>query len=444
MRTFLYIWLGQIVSLLGSKITEYAFSVWVYQQTKSLTQFSLTLVFMVLPNVIILPLAGALVDRWDRRLVIMLGNSVAAITALVMGVLVYLDLLHIWHIYIAVAILSVCDAFQVPAYTAAITQLVPKKNQTRANGMTQVSKGIAKIIAPAVAGILIKFIELKGILILDFISYLVAISTLFMVRFPKLQLRKTQKLKTNRLWYEIVSAFHYINRRSGLLWLLAFVGTINFTTGVLEVVFLPFLLNLGSSDESGRVLSIGGFGVLLGSLIISIWGGPKRRIYGILIFVPLQGVFILLGGLNASILFSAVAIFGFLFAQPIVVSCNQAIWQSKVPMEMQGRVFALQQMLEKSLAIVAYLITGPLIDYMLEPLMANQGLIAHSLNKFIRAETGQGIALLMILVGTINIMAAIVAYREPRLRYVEKELPDAIESKSHLHSSHDLRKLVPD
>jgi MFS family permease len=430
MRTFLLVWLGQVISLWGSKLTEFALGVWVYQQTGSITQFSFTLLFIYLPNVLISPFAGVLVDRWNRRWAMAIGDFIAGCTTLVVMFLLAFGQLEVWHIYLAVAVMSIFEAFKLPAYTAAIAQLVPRQQQSRANGMVQISKAAAKIIAPIAAGILIKLIDLKGVLLVDCTSYILAIATLSMVRFPNLKIAKVKRLKLARFWYEINSASYYIAKRPGLFWLLLFIGTTNFTMGVLEVVFWPFVLNMSSTSELGRVLSLGGCGMLIGSLLMSVWGGPKHHIYGILALVPLQGLFIILGGLKASVIFSAVAIFGYLFAQPIIVSCNQSIWQSKVPIDLQGRVFALQQMLERSLAICAYLITGPLIDYALEPLLANHGfhkLIDNSIGQFFQLETGQEIALLMILVGIINIVAALVAYREPRLRYVEKELPDAIE-----------------
>jgi MFS family permease len=438
MRIFLLVWLGQVVSLWGSKLTEFALGVWVYQKTGSITQFSFTLLFIFLPNVLIAPLAGVLVDRWNRRWAMILSDVVAGVTTLGVMLLLTLGQLQVWHIYIAVTIMSIFEAFQLPAYIAAIAQIVPKPQQSRANGMVQISKAIAKIAAPITAGLLIKSIALQGILSIDCFSYVFAIGMLLTLRFPNLKTKKTQKLNFSRLLHEINSASTYIAKRPGLFWLLMFIATTNFTMGILEVIFWPFLLNMGSSAELGRVLSLGGCGMLVGGVLISLWGGPKRRINGIFALVPLQGIFIILCGLKASVIFSAIGIFGFLFAQPIIVSCNQSIWQSKVPLNLQGRVFALQQMLERSLAICAYLITGPLIDYALEPLLANQGfdkLIGDRIDRFIQLDAGRGIALLMILVGIINILAALVAYREPRLRYVEKELPDAIGSETILQKS---------
>lgn len=426
MRIFLLIWFGQVVSLLGSKLTEFALGVWVYQKTGSLSQFALVVLLIYLPNTLVSPVVGGLVDRWNRRWAMILSDSVAGIGTLAIVVLVGLQRLEIWHIYLAVAISSTFNAFQLPAYSAAIAQLVPKQHYSRANGMVQTSKAMARVISPAIAGFLVGSTGLNGVLLIDFSTFVIAILTLLSVRFPPLANTKTDGVNIIQLLRETLSSWSYIAARPGLLRLLIFVATTYFTAGILEVVFWPLVLEFGSSAELGLVLSTGSCGMLLGSLLMSGWGGPKRRIYGILNFVPLQGGVMLLGGLQTSIPLAAMGLFGYLFAQPIIVSCNQAIWQSKVPLNLQGRVFALQQMIEKSLALLAYIAVGPLVDYLLEPIMATDGLLANSMGRVIGVGPGRGIALLVILMGIVNLLATVIAYREPRLRRLEKELPDVL------------------
>ncbi|MDJ0724505.1 MAG: MFS transporter [Prochloraceae cyanobacterium] len=431
MRIFFLVWLGQVVSLLGSKLTEFAMGVWVYQQTGSITQFGQIVLLMYLPNILISPLAGSIIDRWNRRYGMILSDTGAGICTLGVMALAFSGNLQVWHIYIAVCWISCCNAFQLPAYTAAIAQLVSKQNYSRTNGMVQISKAIAKLISPLLAGFLVKFIGLKGILLIDASTFLFALITLLIVRFPKIpksQTNPSKKPNLARLWQELVSSWNYILDRPGLTKLLFFIAITYFSMGVLEVSFWPFVLKMGSSDRLGLVLFTGGCGMLLGSLAIGVWGGPKRRIYGVLIFVILQGLSVVLGGLRASLMWAGFGIFGYLFAQPFIVSCNQAIWQSKVPLEMQGRIFALQQMLERSLSIVAYIIAGPLADLVFEPAMAENGILANTaIGSILGTGEGRGIALLLISVGLLNIFAAFFAFRQPRLMRIEEELPDAID-----------------
>lgn len=424
MQTFLLIWLGQVVSLLGTKLTEFALGVWVYQQNQSISQLAMVILCTYLPNTLISPIAGSLVDRWDRRWAMILSDSAAGIGTLIIGALVLSNQLEVWHIYLAVGINSIFNAFQVPAYTAAIAQLTPANQYSRMNGMVQISRGIARVISPAIAGLLIGILGIGGILIIDFSTFLVALLTLLIVRFPQVnRTRLTKSPQIRRLLQEMQFAWRYITKRPGLSRLLLYMSTNFFSVGILEVVFWPLILDFGSREELGYVLSIGGSGLLLGSIVMTVWGGPKRRVYGLLYFIPLQALIMLMAALQTSIPLAAMGLFVYLFAQPIIVSCNQAIWQSKVPQHYQGRVFALQQMIEKSLAIFAYIVVGPLVENLLEPLMAS-GPFAETVGPYIGGiGPGRGIALMVLLMGIGNLLATLMAYQSRRLRRLDVELP---------------------
>lgn len=429
MRTFLIVWVGQVISLLGTKLTEFALGFWIleqtYKDTGTITQFALTILFMYLPKVIISPLAGVLVDRWNRRSAMVMSDVGTGLVTMTILFLVWSDNLAVWHIYIALIASSSLNAFQQPAYTAAIAQLVPSNKLSRANGMVQASFAIAKIAAPAIAGLLLNYFGLKTILLIDIFTFSVAIITLISVKFPDFKRYTRAKRKVvNQVIFDAVAGWNYIVLRPGLVRLVCFIAISYFTMGMIEVVLWPLLYQPGSTEQLGFILSVGGCGMLLGSVLMSLWSGPNNRVKAIIGFVGLQGLIVLVGGLKISPMILAVGIFGYLFSQPIIVSCNQAIWQSKVPSHLQGRVFALQQTLERSLAICAYLLAGPLVDNVLNPLMAEGGFVAQMIGKIINNLMGQGVTLLLVLLGMINLMVVAIAYREPRLRYLERELPD--------------------
>ena len=380
---------------------------------------------MYLPKVVISPLAGVLVDRWNRRSVMILSDLGTGIVTIAILALVGSNNLAVWHIYLALTISSSLNAFQQPAYIAAIAQLVPKENLSRANGMVQASFAIAKIAAPAIAGLLMKFFGLETVLCIDIATFIAAVVTLLSVKFPDLKrFHRTRKKAIDRVISDAVAGWNYIVLRPGLVRLVCFIAISYFTMGMLEVVLWPLLYQPDSTEQLGFVLSVGGCGMLLGSVLMSVWSGPKNRVKAIIGFVGFQGIIILVGGLKISTVVLAIGIFGYLFFQPIIVSCNQAIWQSKVPSRLQGRVFALQQTLERSLAICAYLLAGPLVDNVLNPLMAEGGIIAQSISRIVNTGMGQGVTLLLVLLGIVNLTVVAIAYREPRLRYLERELPD--------------------
>lgn len=428
MQTFLIVWVGQVVSLLGTKLTEFALGFWIldqtYQDTGAITQFALTILFMYLPKVIISPLAGVLVDRWNRRFTMIMSDLGTGLITIAILALVWTNNLAVWQIYLALIASSSLNAFQQPAYTASISQLVPAKNFIRANGMVQASFAIAKIASPAIAGLLMHRFGLKTILCIDASTFGIAILTLISVKFPDFKRYRKRTKVVNQVIADAVDGWNYIVLRPGLLRLVSFIAISYFTMGMIEVVLWPLLYQPGSTTQLGFVLSVGGCGMLVGSVLMSVWSGPRNRVKAIIGFVGLQGLIVLIGGLNISPVILAFGIFGYLFSQPIIVSCNQAIWQSKVPSRLQGRVFALQQTLERSLAICAYLLAGPLVDNVLNPLMSEGGVVAQIIGKVINTGMGQGVTLLLVILGVVNLIVVAIAYREPRLRYLEQELPD--------------------
>lgn len=441
MRTFFIVWLGQLISLLGSKLTEFALGFWIleqtYRETGTITQFAVTILLIYLPKVVVSPLAGVIIDRWNRRWAMILSDGVTGLITIGLIGLVWSQNLAVWHIYLAVTVASVFNAFQLPAYTAAIAQIVPRKHLSRANGMVQVSSGVAKIASPFIAGLLMKFVGLEGILTIDFVTFIIALVSLAIVRFPNIKRKLIKRSPVEQLINDTVSGWDYIATRPGLLRLLSFISVSYFTMGMLEVILWPLLYEPNSTEQLGGILSIGGCGVLAGSLLMSIWGGSKNRVLIILGCVALQGLVIIGAGLKASLIVLALSVFLYLFSQPIMISSNQAIWQSKVPTKLQGRVFALQQSLERALAICAYVIAGPLVDRVLNPLMAEGSFLANTIGRYIGGtiSQGDGIALLLIMLGILNLAIVIIAVREPRLRHLEKELPDRNLSQSKLKLS---------
>ena len=272
-----------------------------------------------------------MIDRWSRRRVMIVSDSITGITALAIMFLVFCEQLQVWHIYVAVGISSICNAFQWPAYIAAISQLVPVQHLSRANGMVQGAIATTKILGPSIAGLLIIKIHLHGILLVDFSTYLLGFFTLLMVRFPR-RVQKTirQKVRIEELWQEVVSGWNYVAVRSGLLKLTIFFGVVYLSAGILQVLFLPIVLSFASEKELGIVMSVTGIGMLLGSVMVSLWGHSQRKIEAILIFVFIQGFCLCLGGLKPAVLLIASGGFCYLFSRAVVVSLNHTIWQQKV------------------------------------------------------------------------------------------------------------------
>lgn len=428
MQVFYVIWIGQLVSIIGSGLTGFALGVWVLQETGSVTEFALISLFAMLPFILLSPIAGVMVDRWDRRKVMIVSDAVAALTTLAIVLLYRADSLSIWMIYLLTAISSASRAFQMPAYTAATTVLVPREQLGRANGLVQLAQGVGQLISPILAGVLVTWVGLSGVITVDLVTFVFAVITLMSVRIPRPEVSAEGQRARGSVLQESAFGWRYIKQRPGLIGLLVFFAASNFLVSMVVVLASPLVLSFpsGSPAVLGTVLSVAGAGMLVGSIVMSIWGGPRRRVNGVLGAMALAAVSITLAGLQPSALLLTVMAFFFLFAMPFVGASSQAIWQSKVPGDIQGRVFSTRAMIATAATPLAYLLAGPLADYVFQPLLQDASSpLSSSIGQIIGYGPGRGIGLMFIVFGLLTLLAVVVGYMYPRIRLVEDELPDA-------------------
>ncbi|HLZ58499.1 MAG TPA: MFS transporter [Ktedonosporobacter sp.] len=422
---FLTIWFGQLVSLIGSGLTSFALGVWVYQNTGSVFYFSIVILSATLPGLIISPLAGVLVDRYQRRLLLILCDLGGALANFLLVILLLFNQLSLWEIGLISGLNSLFMAFRMPAYTASITLLVPKEHLGRASGMVQMAEAVGQILGPLLAGFLLASVGLRPILLVDLATFLFAVVTLFVVAIPQPK-RTSKEEEGERFMQAVTYGWRYIASYPGLLGLLLFFAILNFFFGIGQVLLPPLILRLSNPGILGSILAIGSAGVLVGSIVMSIWGGPKRHIYGVLGFGFFFGITLILVGIQPLLWLIGVAVFCMMFCLPVVNGCSQAIWQAKVDSAVQGRVFAIRSMIAWSSTPVAYLLAGFLADQVFDPLLIRHGALAGSLGQVIGTGPGRGIGFLFILLGVLSVIAALAWLISPTMRHLERELPDAI------------------
>jgi MFS transporter, DHA3 family, macrolide efflux protein len=425
-KTFITVWTGQLVSTLGSSLTNFALGVWIFETTGSATLFAMTLLVSILPQVALSPLAGVVADRWDRRRVMMLADSGAAASSLFVVAMLLTGRLEIWHVYVSTFFNAAFSTFQWPAYSAATSLLVPKAHLGRAGGMTQIGDAISLLAAPALAGALYVTAGMRIILLIDLATYLVALATLLSVRFPRPEITEEAVAARGSFWNEASFGWRYIRARPGLLGLLMTFAVLNFLVSTTFALYTPLILGMTTPDVLGYVNSVGGVGMLAGTLLMSAWGGPKRRIFGIFVAESVLGFTTLLFGLRLSIPLIAVNNFFFLLAMPVSNGCSQAIWQTKVKPDIQGRVFAIRRMIAMSIMPLAYAVAGPLAELVFEPWMAEGGALAPVLGPVMGVGPGHGIGLIFTLFGALYVLGAGVILLHPRIRRLELEIPDAV------------------
>jgi MFS family permease len=418
MRTFYTLWATQAISIMGTGLTAFAIGVWLFEQTQAVTPLAFLLLFKSLPAVLLSPLAGALVDRWKRRTALVLGDAGAALSTLLLALLFAWTDVPLWGLYVLVALGSACEAFQRPAWQASITALVPEEQYGRAGGMSQVALGASEILAPLVAGLLMAPIGIKGILLIDVGTFCIAATTALLVRFP----RRTAGPQTpgkRMLLSEILEGARHLRRQPGLLMLLVFSMTVGFQSGIIGALIQPLVLSFTSPKVLGSIFSIAGIAYLAASLLLSVWGGPRRRVSGLLGATLAFGLFIVLIGMQPLAWLIAVAVTGAHFCVPLMSGINQAIWQKAVQENMQGRVFALREMGKRAALMLAYIAAGPLADNLFGPMLMPGGALEGSLGTVMGVGLGRGMGLTFSLSGLLVVITALIGVANRRLRLLD-------------------------
>lgn len=426
MRAFWVVWAGQLVSILGTTMTGFALPIYVFGETSRVQELALVGLAFVLPQVLFSPTAGAIVDRYDRKLMMIISDSAAGVMTVVVLALLATGRLQIWHLYVTSAISGAFQALQWPAYSAAISVMIPKAQYARAHSLNSLAESGSGIFGPLLAGALIGVIGLQGILLIDIVTFLFAVGTLILVIIPSPPATAAGASQGN-LWRDSLYGFRYIWDRPSLLLLqmVFFAGNFLFT---LAFTVMPALILLRTNNNElvfGTVQAFGGAGALVGGLIMSAWGGPKRLIHGVL-----QGWFwsSLLGmvffGLGREVVAWSAAIFLSAMFIPLVNGSNQAIWQRKVAPDVQGRVFAVRLVIATITAPLARLLAIPLADRWLGPAMLDGGALAPSFGWLVGTGPGAGLSLIYIGTGILAALVALFAYGVPAVRDVESRLPD--------------------
>jgi DHA3 family macrolide efflux protein-like MFS transporter len=424
---FTIVWLGQIVSILASGMSNFALSIWMFQQTRSATAMGLMNVCFILPFLLLSPIAGVWVDRYNRKLMMMMSDLTAILATAAILILQSLGLLQFWHLYITAVIYGIGNTFQWPAYSAAISTMIKKEQYGRANGLMSLMEAGPGVLAPILAGALLPILKLDGILLIDVLTFFVAIGALLIVHVP--QPAKTvegQKVKGN-IWKEAAYGFTYIFKRPSLLGMQMIFFFGNLFSGIGFTVFVPMIL-LRTGDNSvilGSVNSVMAIGGVLGGVIMSTWGGFKKRAYGVLSGWILTGILGAAFGFGTTLAFWIP--FGITFAMigPLVNTSNQSLWQAKVAPDLQGRVFSARRLIAWFTNPISPIIAGVLADQWLEPSMTSgTTTLSRLFEPLVGNGSGSGMALLFIFCGLLAALVGFIGYFLPFIRNADTIMPD--------------------
>ena len=424
---FTMVWLGQIISVLATNMSAFALTIWVFEKTGSATALAWVQVFFITPLLIISPFAGVMVDKHNRKLMMMMSDLTAGLGTIAILVLQAFGILEVGHLYAAAVLQGLGNAFQWPAYSAAISTMISKEQYGRANGMMSLIEMGPGILAPMLAGALLPVIRLTGILSLDVVTFVLAISILFFVHIPQPARTAEGAQGQGTIFKEAVYGFRYIFARPSLLGLQLVFFFGNLCTGIAYILVAPMiLLRTGNDSVSlGLVQSAGAIGGVVGGVAMSAWGGFTRRVHGVLAGWMMSGFFFSLMGMGTSLsLWMAASVLSTILV-PLINGSNQAIWQAKVAPDVQGRVFSARRMIAWIPNTVSPLIAGMLGDYALEPAMrTSTSSLVPLFGWLVPPGPGAGMGLLIVFGSLGGLLAGLVGYFIHPIRQAEEILPD--------------------
>jgi amino acid adenylation domain-containing protein len=422
MRRFLAVASGQLLSMAGSAMTEFAVPIWIYLHTHSLLRMALFSAVALVPGIVVLPFAGTVVDRYSRRAVMLASDVAAGVVQACFLALVLTDQLRLGHLYALLAGLSVALTFQRLAYASAVPQLVPKRYLGHANGVVQTAVGVAQFLIPVAAAGMLATIGLSGILAVDVVSYAAVVCVVALTRFPPLLAGKRRE----PVAVEIRTGFRYATQRRGFPAMLMFFAAFNIFLGPLFIMVQPLVLGFGTLSTVTRVAIAAALGGTAGGLLMALWGGPAhRRMRGMLSFAAVICVASLVTGLRPALAPVAAGVCGMAFGLTVMNAIYATIVQVKVPARYHGRVFAVQTLFAWCTLPIGFVLVGPFVSDAFQPLLRPDGALADTVGRVIGTGPARGIALTYLVFAVLMAAVVAVAWRYPTLRSFDRDVPDA-------------------
>lgn len=415
LRSFFILWSSQTVSELGTAMTNFALVIWVYSQKGSASSLAMLSLCSFLPTIFFRFAAGTLTDRWDKKRIMLVSDLVAACGTASVFVLYSISALRVWHLYIINLLLSLMEAFQVPAANVATSLLIPKALYTKVGGLQAFSGSIITILAPALGGTLLAFGGMENVLILDLVSFAFAFFVLlFFVKIPDIEHRSAERKGSFR--EDCLTGIHYLRDHPPLLRMILFFTIINFLAKMGgDGMMSPFVLSRTGNDQKalGMVQAAVALGALAGSLITMFAEPAKRKSKAVFVLCALIFLDNMIEGLTHSVPAWCIVSFA-TYAQAAIMNTHfNAIMRIQVPLEMQGRVFSARDTIQNCTIPLGLLLGGTLADYVFEPFMARHSATQQIMAVFFGSGSGAGIAVMFFCVGLLGFIISLSRLRNP-------------------------------
>ena len=421
MKNFYKLWLGELISSIGSGMTAFALSVYVYKKTGSVSYVSLITLLSFMPSIVLSPIGGLLADRYDRRLLMIIGDLFSGLGLVYILWSIQAGEKNIVPIFIGITFSSIFTSLLEPSYRATLTDILEEENYAKASGLIQVAGSAKYLISPVIAGMILSVADIRVILLLDILTFITTCLMIFLVR--KSMNSETQNYKKDS-FKGLLEGLFIIKENRGVYFLVIIMFFVCFFMGFIQILIRPMILALSSVKTAGIMESLCAVGLLIGSLWIGIAGIKKNYSKILAVACFFCGIFMSMTGVNENLAIIGISTFLFFSTLPFMNSCADVLVRVSIPNELQGRVWGLISLITQMETVVAYIISGVMADYVFEPMFNKNGILVENIGIIIGTGKGRGIGFMLILSGIGMLIMAIVIWKNGEIREVSEKCVD--------------------
>ena len=421
MKNFYKLWLGELISNIGSGMTAFALSVYVYEKTGSVSYISLITLLSFMPSIVLSPIGGLLADRYDRRLLMIIGDLFSGLGLVYILWNIQAGEKSIVPIFVGITFSSIFTSLLEPSYRATLTDILEEENYAKASGLIQVAGSAKYLISPVIAGMILSVADIRVILLLDILTFITTCLMIFLVR--KSMNSETQNYKKDS-FKGLLEGLFIIKENRGVYSLVIIMFFVCFFMGFIQILIRPMILALSNVKTAGMMESLCALGLLIGSLWIGIAGIKKNYSKILAVACFFCGIFMSMTGVNENPAIIGISTFLFFSTLPFMNSCADVLVRVSIPNKLQGRVWGLISLITQMGTVAAYIISGIMADYIFEPMFNKNGLLVKNIGIIIGTGKGRGIGFMLIFSGMGMLIMAIVIWKNGEIREVSEKCVD--------------------
>ena len=418
MKNFYKLWLGELISNIGSGMTAFALSVYIYEKTGSVSYVSLITLLSFMPSIILSPIGGLLADRYDRRLLMIIGDLFSGLGLVYILWSIQAGEKSIVPIFIGITFSSIFTSLLEPSYRATLTDILEEENYAKASGLIQVAGSAKYLISPVIAGMILSVADIRVILLLDILTFITTCLMIFLVR---KSINSEMKNYKKDSFKGLLEGLFIIKKNRGGYSLVIIMFFVCFFMGFIQILIRPMILALSSVKTAGMMESLCAVGLLIGSLWIGIAGIKKNYSKILAVSCFFCGIFMSMIGVNENLAIIGISTFLFFSTLPFMNSCADVLVRVSIPNELQGRVWGFISLITQMGIVAAYIISGVMADYVFEPMFNKNGLLVKNIGMIIGTGKGRGIGFMLILSGMGMLIMAIVIWKNREIREVSEK-----------------------